>query len=108
MVVIFLLECKSDDEGRREVLYEEGSALAQDMGWEFLETSAERDANVQKVFIDAVRLSRCRNPLRKVDNPKLVDDPLSRRPQRGERSQSWKYAFKRLFNGLGVRIKYQG
>ena len=49
---------KCDKQYEREVSREEGAALARQFGCEFLETSAKTAHNVERLFMNLVRLLR--------------------------------------------------
>jgi hypothetical protein len=54
---------KSDKSYEREVSFEEGAALARDIGCEFFETSAKTAQNIDLAFVTLVRaLRQVRNP----------------------------------------------
>ncbi|EJD55481.1 ras protein [Auricularia subglabra TFB-10046 SS5] len=56
---IFMLVGNKADKGyEREVSKEEGASLARSFGCEFLETSAKTAQNVDRLFVDLVRLLR--------------------------------------------------
>lgn len=55
---VMLVGNKSDRVTEREVSTQEGSALAKDMGCEFVEASAKNCINVEKAFYDVVRSLR--------------------------------------------------
>lgn len=55
---IMLVGNKSDRVSDREVSRQEGSALARELGCEFVETSAKNCLNVEKAFYDVVRQLR--------------------------------------------------
>ncbi|KAF2807514.1 ras-domain-containing protein [Mytilinidion resinicola] len=55
---IMLVGNKCDRETEREVSTQEGSALARELGCNFLETSAKNCVNVEKAFYDVVRQLR--------------------------------------------------
>ncbi|KAG9238124.1 ras family-domain-containing protein [Amylocarpus encephaloides] len=57
-VPIMLVGNKSDRITEREVSTQEGSALARDLGCEFVEASAKNYINVEKAFYDVVRQLR--------------------------------------------------
>jgi len=56
--VFMLVGNKCDKHYEREVSREEGAALARNFGCDFLETSAKTAVNVERLFIDLVRLLR--------------------------------------------------
>ena len=56
--VFMLVGNKCDKQYEREVSREEGAALARDFGCEFLETSAKTPTNVERLFVELVRLLR--------------------------------------------------
>lgn len=49
---------KSDRATEREVLTQDGRALARELGCEFVETSAKHGIHVEKAFYDVVRVLR--------------------------------------------------
>ena len=55
---VMLVGNKSDRVTEREVSTQEGSALAKDMGCDFVEASAKNCINVEKAFYDVVRSLR--------------------------------------------------
>lgn len=55
---VMLVGNKSDRVTEREVSVQEGSALAKDMGCQFVEASAKNCINVEKAFYDVVRSLR--------------------------------------------------
>ena len=55
---VMLVGNKSDRVTEREVSTQEGSALAKDMGCQFVEASAKNCINVEKAFYDVVRSLR--------------------------------------------------
>ena len=55
---VMLVGNKSDRVTEREVSTQEGSALAKDMGCEFVEASAKNCINVERAFYDVVRSLR--------------------------------------------------
>lgn len=57
-VPIMLVGNKNDRVTEREVSIQEGSALAKELGCEFVESSAKTCANVEKAFYDVVRQLR--------------------------------------------------
>jgi GTPase KRas protein len=57
-VPVMLVGNKSDKVTEREVSHQEGSALARDLGCEFVEASAKNCINVEKAFYDVVRSLR--------------------------------------------------
>ena len=57
-VPVMLVGNKSDKEIERAVSDQEGSALAKELGCEFVEASAKNCINVEKAFYDVVRLLR--------------------------------------------------
>ena len=57
-VPIMLVGNKSDRITEREVSTQEGLALACELRCEFVETSAKNNANVEKSFIDLIRMLR--------------------------------------------------
>ncbi|PCH33412.1 ras protein [Wolfiporia cocos MD-104 SS10] len=56
--VFMLVGNKCDKQYEREVSREEGAALARNFGCDFLETSAKTAVNVERLFVDLVRLLR--------------------------------------------------
>lgn len=56
--VFMLVGNKCDKQYEREVSREEGAALARSFGCEFLETSAKTPTNVERLFVELVRLLR--------------------------------------------------
>ena len=58
LVLVMLVRNKSDKVTEREVLTQEGHALARELGCEFVEASAKNCINVEKAFYDVVRLLR--------------------------------------------------
>lgn len=56
--VFMLVGNKCDKQYEREVSREEGAALARNFGCDFLETSAKTAINVERLFVDLVRLLR--------------------------------------------------
>jgi len=56
--VFMLVGNKCDKQYEREVSREEGAALARTFGCDFLETSAKTALNVERLFVDLVRLLR--------------------------------------------------
>ncbi|KZT74851.1 hypothetical protein DAEQUDRAFT_720030 [Daedalea quercina L-15889] len=56
--VFMLVGNKCDKQYEREVSREEGAALARNFGCDFLETSAKTPTNVEKLFVELVRLLR--------------------------------------------------
>ncbi|KAF9821842.1 hypothetical protein IEO21_00272 [Rhodonia placenta] len=56
--VFMLVGNKCDKQYEREVSREEGAALARTFGCDFLETSAKTAINVERLFVDLVRLLR--------------------------------------------------
>ncbi|KIX93115.1 protein Ras-2 [Fonsecaea multimorphosa CBS 102226] len=67
--IIMLVGNKSDQHHEREVPFQEGQALAKDLGCEFVEASAKNCINVEKAFYDVVRqLRRQRqSPMKPID-----------------------------------------
>ncbi|CRG90458.1 Protein ras-2 [Talaromyces islandicus] len=57
-VPVMLVGNKSDKAAERAVSAQEGSALAKELGCEFVEASAKSCINVEKAFYDVVRLLR--------------------------------------------------
>jgi GTPase KRas len=57
-VPVMLVGNKSDKTTEREVSFEDGSALARELGCAFVETSAKTCFNVEKAFYDVVRSLR--------------------------------------------------
>lgn len=55
---VMLVGNKSDKAGERIVTTQEGKALADSLGCEFLEASAKQRVNVEKAFYDVVRQLR--------------------------------------------------
>ena len=56
--VFMLVGNKADKSHEREVTKEEGLAMARSFGCDFLETSAKTAQNVDRLFVDLVRLLR--------------------------------------------------
>ena len=56
--VFMLVGNKCDKQYEREVSREEGAALARNFGCDFLETSAKTPTNVERLFVELVRLLR--------------------------------------------------
>lgn len=79
-VPVMLVGNKSDKAIERAVSSQEGSALAKELGCDFVEASAKNCINVEKAFYDVVRL------LRQQRQQQGVRQPLNRAPgtQRGE------------------------
>ncbi|KAF8146122.1 small GTPase superfamily [Mycena galopus ATCC 62051] len=67
--IFMLVGNKADQAYEREVLEEEGAALARRFGCEFIETSAKTAQNVERVFTSLVRA------LRRTSNPVLASAP---------------------------------
>jgi GTPase KRas protein len=69
----------SDKHHEREVSSQEGQALANDLGCEFVETSAKNGINVEKAFYDVVRqLRRQRqSPMKQLDRKGATYGPSS-------------------------------
>ena len=57
-VPVMLVGNKSDKSHEREVSSQEGSALAKELGCDFVEASAKNCVNVEKAFFDVVRSLR--------------------------------------------------
>jgi GTPase KRas protein len=57
-VPVMLVGNKSDKVTEREVSHQEGSAMARDLGCDFVEASAKNCINVEKAFYDVVRSLR--------------------------------------------------
>ena len=55
---VLLVGNKCDRFSERQVSTAEGEAMAKQLGWGFMETSAKTPENVQKAFCDVVRLMR--------------------------------------------------
>lgn len=55
---VMLVANKIDRNTEREVSTQEGSALAKEIGCDFIETSAKLNTNVEKAFFDTVRQLR--------------------------------------------------
>ncbi|OJD10794.1 hypothetical protein AJ78_08291 [Emergomyces pasteurianus Ep9510] len=79
-VPVMLVGNKSDKAIERAVSSQEGSALAKELGCDFVEASAKNCINVEKAFYDVVRL------LRQQRQQQGARQPLNRAPgtQRGE------------------------
>jgi GTPase KRas protein len=60
-VPIMLVGNKCDRVTEREVSTQEGSALARELGCEFVEASAKNRTNVEKAFYDVVKIIRRQN-----------------------------------------------
>jgi GTPase KRas len=58
LVLVILVENKSNKVTEQEVLTQEGYALAKELGCEFVKASAKNCINVEKAFYDVVRLLR--------------------------------------------------
>jgi GTPase KRas protein len=56
--IFILVGNKCDEASEREVLEEEGAALARQFGCEFIETSAKTAQNVEHLFMNIVCLLR--------------------------------------------------
>ncbi|KZT06779.1 ras protein [Laetiporus sulphureus 93-53] len=56
--IFMLVGNKCDKQYEREVSREEGAALARNFGCDFLETSAKHATNVERLFVDLIRLLR--------------------------------------------------
>ncbi len=56
--IFILVGNKSDKTSEREVSKEEGAALAQKFGCDFIETSAQTAQNVERLFMNLVRTLR--------------------------------------------------
>lgn len=78
---VMLVGNKSDRVTEREVSTQEGSALAKDMGCQFVEASAKNCINVEKAFYDVVRSLRSQRQdtqlTRSGTNPSKVGGPSS-------------------------------
>lgn len=61
LVPVMVVGNKCDLEIERQVLFEEGQALANQFGCKFLETSAKQRINVEEAFYDLVRSIRDKN-----------------------------------------------
>ncbi|KAJ3764803.1 ras protein [Lentinula raphanica] len=59
--IFIIVGNQSDKNNEREVLKDEGAALARHFGCEFIETSAKTAQNVERIFIDLVRALRRRS-----------------------------------------------
>jgi len=57
-IPICLVGTKADEEGKREVSFAEGIAVAEGLGCAFAEVSAKEGTNVETVFCDIVRSIR--------------------------------------------------
>ncbi|KAK2807034.1 Ras GTPase [Emmonsiellopsis sp. PD_5] len=73
-VPVMLVGNKSDKAIERAVSSQEGSALAKELGCEFVEASAKNCINVEKAFYDVVRL------LRQQRQQQTARPPLNRAP----------------------------
>ena len=79
---IMLVGNKCDRVTEREVLIQEGKALAEELGCQFLETSAKECINVEKAFHDVVRrLRRERHSYKRQDNQLSSSKDQLSRPQ---------------------------
>jgi Ras-related protein Rab-8A len=54
-VELILVGNKSDMEDKRVISYEQGQALARELGIEFIEASAKNNSNVDETFISLAR-----------------------------------------------------
>lgn len=79
-VPILIIGNKCDLEIERQVSYEEGLALADQLGCKFLETSAKQRINVEEAFYSLVRTIKAKNKKVKESQnlqPVAVNDPPS-------------------------------
>ncbi|KFH41774.1 Ras-like protein [Hapsidospora chrysogenum ATCC 11550] len=77
----------------REVSFQEGAALARELGCGFMETSAKDDTNVDEAFHYLVRAIRDPPP---VEPPTNEEDPGSRAGGKESRGRDWKKRLSRV------------
>ncbi|TFY69067.1 hypothetical protein EVJ58_g653 [Rhodofomes roseus] len=80
--VFMLVGNKCDKQYEREVSREEGATLARNFGCEFLETSAKTPTNVERLFVDLVRLLRQTKQAEQgmQGQPRVRDDRVGSKP----------------------------